>query len=94
MGLIRRILKEMGKGKAMKSKDELEITTEQAAKLLHVFQPYVVGLVNKDAIPARVVGNQRHLLLKDVPAYKRDNEAKRRDALSELAALYQEVGLR
>ena len=95
VSLIRRLLKEMGDGKAVALvTDEPEITTEQAAKLLHVSRPYVVGLVDKGAIPARTVGKQRRLLLRDVLAYKRDNEAKRREALSELAALDQELGLR
>ena len=95
VSLIRRLLKEMGEGKAVALvTDEPEITTEQAAKLLHVSRPYVVGLVDKGVIPARNVGKQRRLLLKDVLAYKRDNEAKRREALGELAALDQELGLR
>ena len=95
VSLIRRLLKEMGEGKAVALvTDEPEITTEQAAKLLHVSRPYVVGLVDKGQLPARNVGKQRRLLLKDVLAYKRDNEAKRREALHELAALDQELGLR
>ena len=95
VSLIRRLLKEMGEGKAVTLvADEPEITTEQAAKLLHVSRPYVVGLVDKGQLPARNVGKQRRLLLKDVLAYKRDNEAKRREALHELAALDQELGLR
>jgi excisionase family DNA binding protein len=95
VSLIRRLLKEMGEGKAVALvTDEPEITTEQAAKLLHVSRPYVVGLVDKGAIPARTVGKQRRLPLKDVLAYKRDNEAKRREALGELAELDQELGLR
>jgi excisionase family DNA binding protein len=95
IALIRRLLKDMGEGKAVTLvTDEPEITTEQAAKLLHVSRPYVVGLVDKGQLPARNVGKQRRLLLKDVLAYKRDNEAKRREALGELAALDQELGLR
>jgi hypothetical protein len=50
--------------------------------------------VEKGTLPARNVGKQRRLLLKDVLAYKRDNEAKRRGALRELTALDQELGLR
>ncbi len=95
VALIRRLLKDMGDGKAVTLvSDEPEITTEQAASLLHVSRPYVVGLVDKGQLPARNVGKQRRLLLKDVLAYKRDNEAKRREALRELAALDQELGLR
>jgi excisionase family DNA binding protein len=92
--LIRTILKEMGEGKALTLvADDAEITTNQAADLLHVSRPYVVGLVEKGELPARMVGKQRRLPLKDVLAFKKDNEAKRRATLSELVALDQELGL-
>ena len=42
---------------------------------------------------ADYLGKQRRLLLNDVLALKKDNESKRRDALRELAALDQELGL-
>jgi excisionase family DNA binding protein len=93
--LIHLLLKEMGEGKAVALvTDEPEITTQQAAELLHVSRPYVVGLVDKGHLAARSVGKQRRLLLKDVLAYKRAIETKRREALRELAALDQELGLR
>ena len=57
-------------------------------------RPCVVGLVEKGELPARLVGKQRRLLLKDVLGYKSVNQARRRDALHELAALDQELGLR
>ena len=92
--LIRTMLKEMGDGKALTLvADDAEITTNQAADLLHVSRPYVVGLVEKGELPARMVGKQRRLPLKDVLAFKKDNEAKRRATLSELVALDQELGL-
>ncbi len=84
----------MGDGKALTLvADDAEITTNQAADLLHVSRPYVVGLVEKGELPARMVGKQRRLPLKDVLAFKKDNEAKRRATLSELVALDQELGL-
>ena len=93
--LIRTLLKEMGSGKALTLvADDAEITTKQAADLLHVSRPYLVGMIEKGELPARMVGKQRRLPLKDVLAFKKDNEAKRRDALRELAALDQELGLR
>lgn len=93
--LIRALLKEMADGKAVAVvADDAEVTTQQAADLLHVSRPFVVGMVEKGTLPARNVGKQRRLLLKDVLAYKRDNEAKRRGALRELTALDQELGLR
>ena len=76
------------------SNETTEITTQQAADILHVSPPYLVGMIERGELPARLVGNQRRLLFEDVLAYKKDNEAKRRDALRELAALDQELGLR
>ncbi len=72
---------------------EAEITTQQAADLLNVSRPYLVSMIEKGTLPARMVGNQRRLPLKDVLTYKADNRAKRREALRELVALDQELGL-
>ena len=69
------------------------LTTQQAADILNVSRPYLVGLIDKGALPARRVGNQRRLPLADVIAYKVDNQAKRRTALDEMSALHQEMGL-
>ncbi len=89
------ILKAMGEGKpvAVHAADA-EVTTQQAADMLNVSRPYLVGMIDNGTLPARMVGNQRRLPLKDVLAYKRDNQAKRRAALEELAKLDQELGLR
>ena len=76
------------------SNETTEITTKQAADLLHVSRPYLVGMIERGELPARLVGKQRRLRLKDVLFFKKDNDAKRRDALRELAALDQELGLR
>ena len=72
---------------------ESEITTQQAAELLNVSRPFVVGMIDKGTLPARMVGNQRRLPLKDVLAYKAENRAKRRETLRELAAHDQKLGL-
>ena len=92
--LIRALLKEMGDGKALTLvADETEITTQQAAEILHVSRPYFVGLIEQGLIPARMVGPQRRVMLLDVLTYKADTKAKRRGALRELKALDQENGL-
>jgi excisionase family DNA binding protein len=92
--LLMNILKETAAGHAVTLVPfEAEITTQQAAALLNVSRPYVVGMIDKGTLPARMVGNQRRLPLKDVLAYKADNRAKRRQTLRELAALDQELGL-
>jgi excisionase family DNA binding protein len=92
--LLMSILKEMAAGHAVTLVPlESEITTQQAAELLNVSRPYVVGLIDKGTLPARMVGNHRRLPLKDVLAYKADTRAKRRQTLRELAAHDQELGL-
>jgi excisionase family DNA binding protein len=92
--LLMDILKQTAAGHAVTLVPlEAEITTQQAAELLNVSRPYLVGLIEKGTLPARMVGNQRRLPLQDVLAYKADNRAKRRQALRELSALDQELGL-
>jgi excisionase family DNA binding protein len=92
--LLMEMLKQLGEGNAVTVVSvESEITTQQAADLLNVSRPYLVGMIQKGILPARMVGNQHRLPLKDVLAYKRENQAKRRAALDELAALDQELGL-
>lgn len=69
------------------------ITTQQAADLLNVSRPYVVGLVEQGKLPARMVGPQRRVRLTDVLAYKTESKAKARAALREMVAIDQELGL-
>ncbi len=93
--LIRALLKELGAGRGVTViADDAEITTQQAAELLGVSRPYLVGLIDKGVLPARKVGPRRRLLIADVLAYRAETKAKRREALRELAALDQELGLR
>jgi excisionase family DNA binding protein len=92
--LLMSILKETAAGRAVTLVPlEPEFTTQQAAELLNVSRPYVVSLIDKGTLPARMVGNHRRLPLQDVLAYKGDSRAKRRQTLRELAALDQELGL-
>ncbi len=70
-----------------------EITTQQAADLLNVSRPFLVGMIDKGVLPARMVGNQRRLPLKDVLAYKAEHFAKRSTVLDQLVAYDQELGL-
>ena len=93
--LITAVLRELGAGKAVTVLgDDAEITTQEAADLLNVSRPYLVGLIEKGELPARKVGPRRRLLLADVLTYRIETKAKRRDALRDLAALDQEFGLR
>jgi excisionase family DNA binding protein len=92
--LLMSILKETAAGRAVTLVPLApEITTQQAAELLNVSRPYVVSLIDKGTLPARMVGNHRRLPLQDVLAYKADSRAKRRQTLRELVTLDQELGL-
>lgn len=93
--LLVELLREMGQGRAVALLPmEIELTTQQAADLLNVSRPFVVGLVESGILPARMVGNQRRVPLADVLAYKADNKAQRKAALDELTELDEEYGLR
>ena len=92
--LITAVLRELGAGKAVTVLgDDAEITTQEAANILNVSRPHLVGMVESRLLPARMVGNQRRLQLSDVLAYKAAQFADREAGLDELAAFSQEFSL-
>ncbi len=93
--LIKAMLKEIGAGRAVTVlSDDTEITTQQAADLLNVSRPYLVGLIDKGELAARMIGPRRRLMLADVLVYRAETKAKRREVLREMAGIDQELGLR
>jgi excisionase family DNA binding protein len=73
---------------------DIKITTQQAAEILSVSQTYLLGLIDKGELAVRMIGPRRRMLLADVLVYRAETKAKRREALREMAAIDQELGLR
>ena len=55
-----------------------ELTTQQAADLLHVSRPHVVKLIDTGQLAGHKVGAHRRLYADDVFAFKRKRDAAQR----------------
>lgn len=92
--LLVRILTHMAHGQGVSVVPaNAELTTQQAADLLNVSRPFLIGLLNAGEIEYRMVGTHRRIRAEAVLDYLRTDDRRRREAADELTALNQEMGL-
>lgn len=92
--LLARILAHMAAGESVSLvPSHAELTTQQAADLLNVSRPYLIGLLETGKIEFRTVGRHRRVKAESLREYVRDDDRRRRDTADELSVLNQEMGL-
>lgn len=92
--LLASLLAHLGAGRSVSVvPHNAELTTQQAADLLNVSRPFLIGLLQAGEIEYRTVGTHRRILASSLIDYKRKDDQRRRTAADELSQLNQEMGL-
>lgn len=68
-----------------------ELTTQEAADLLHVSRPHLVKLLDTGTIPHYKVGSHRRVRIEDLLAYREARAGVRREKLDELTRLSEDL---
>lgn len=92
--LLRDLLRELAKGNTVVLMPlHVELTTQEAADLLNVSRPFLVGLVESDELPNHKVGTHSQVRFTDLMTYKRRRDAEAEQALGEMSAMAQGMKL-
>jgi excisionase family DNA binding protein len=92
--LLARILAHMANGQGVSVVPaHAELTTQQAADLLNVSRPFLIGLLAAGEIDYRMVGKHRRIRADSLLSFMRSDDQRRRDVADELTALGQEMDL-
>ena len=91
VALLMKILEAMAAGRGLHLIPEsAELTTVQAAEILHVSRPFLIKLLEEGTLPFRKVGRHRRVRMEDVMAYKQRIDQERERTLDLLGADAQE----
>jgi excisionase family DNA binding protein len=89
---LQRVIEAMSRGESIALVPQgTELTTKQAAELLHVSRPFLVRTLLGKEIPFEKVGSHRRVRLDDVLAYRERRSRERRALLDDMAARAQDV---
>ena len=92
--LLLEILSQMANGNAVTIVPvHAELTTHQAAELLNVSRPFLIGLLEAGKIPYRMVGTHRRVRFSDLMEFKKKDDSERDAAVTELTRLSEDLGL-
>ncbi|HEX3610834.1 MAG TPA: helix-turn-helix domain-containing protein [Sporichthyaceae bacterium] len=92
--LLARVLAHMAAGQGVSVVPaHAELTTQQAAELLNVSRPFLIGLLDGGDIEYRKVGKHRRIKAASLMTYMARDDHERREAADELTRLNQEMGL-
>lgn len=92
--LLTRVLAHMAVGQSVTVvPTNAELTTQEAADLLNVSRPFLIGLLTAGEIEHRMVGTHRRVLAESLLSYRAADDARRRVHADELTALAQEMNL-
>lgn len=92
--LLARILAHMASGQGVSVvPSHAELTTQQAAELLNVSRPFLIGLLEDGEIEYRKVGKHRRIRAQSLMSYIAQDDVQRREAAEELTRLSREMGL-
>ena len=91
VALLMDILEAMAAGQGISLIPEnAELTTVQAADVLNVSRPFLIKLLEENALPHRKVGKHRRIRMEDVMAYKTRIDREREAVLDQIAMEAQE----
>ncbi|WP_328770146.1 helix-turn-helix domain-containing protein [Streptomyces sp. NBC_00286] len=92
--LLAGMLAHLGAGRAVSIvPSDAELTTQQAADMLNVSRPFLIGLLEAGEIEYRTVGTHRRITASSLLEYKRKDDQHRREAADELTQLGQDMGM-